>query len=546
VRCTVSVAGSAVVVPEAAPVPSVTLIAVGLEGEADPSRLVKSLRRQTDDGWELLLVGDPGGRRRFRIGRRQSTRVRQIRPPDGDVARAAAYAVSEAGGDFIGFVSGSDVLAPTAIGSIRQHSLPDVDVLYSDEDRITLQGRYADPLYKPGWSPERLRCQPYTGRLTLIRRSFVETIGGIDQAAGDAFEWDLVLQAAEVGPRAVHIPEVLYHRAQGTDRLDRGSESERRVIERHLQRTRFPGTLVRADKPSRWQLDPRLDDEPMVSIVIPTAGRTRMVRGLTTNLVVNSVTSIVERSTYSHYEIVCVAGPEVTDDVVATLSGIAGNRLRVVPNPGPFNFSRAINLGAIRARGDYLLLLNDDTEVINGDWIERLLMYGEDPGIGAVGAKLLFSDGRIQHCGIIALGRRAVGHPCYGFPGDDTGIANELALPANYLAVTGACVLTARDRFFEIGGFSPRLPLNYNDVDYCLKLHHRGERIVYNPDVCLYHFELSSRLSGEVETAEAGLLEDRWGGVLERGDPFYNPNFFPSTDFLPPVRSADDLTASTR
>lgn len=516
----------------------VTLVAVVSEDDSDLSPLLDSLHRQTDPGWELVIVDTTGGPEPRVRRRRTRTHVRQLARTGADAAAAAADGLGEASGDLVGFVSPSDLLAPPAVATLARRATADVDLVYSDEDRITPDGGFVEPFYKPGWSPDRLRCQPYTGRLTLVRRDLVDAVGGVHAGAGSAYEWDLVLRAGERARRVEHVAEVLCHRRISAHDDDHDLGAERRVIEDHLDRTGFPATLERRDAPPLWRLRPALQEEPLVSIVIPTAGRSRMVYGSPMNLIVNCVEKLVARSTYSNYEIVCVAGDEVDDGTRATLQELAGDRVRFVANPGRFNFSRAINLGALGARGDYLLLLNDDTEVITPDWIEAMLMYGQDPGVGAVGAKLLFADGRLQHCGIIAPGRGIVGHPCYGFRGDYGGDGGHLFLAANYLAVTGACLLTRRDRFEEVGGFATLFPLNYNDIDYCLKLHDRGYRVVLNPEARLYHFEWSSRISGTVESDELRALDERWGAVFERGDRFYNPNFLPSTDFLAPIRSA--------
>ncbi|MGH8982648.1 MAG: glycosyltransferase family 2 protein [Acidimicrobiia bacterium] len=520
----------------------VTLLAVVSEAEPDPSPLVASLHRQTDSDWELIVVDTTGGQVR-RSHRRRKGSLRVLDRPGHAGPVGAAEALEEASGDLVGFVGPGDVLEPAAIATIAQRAGADVDLIYTDEDRITVDGDYVDPFYKPGWSPDRLRCQPYTGRLTLLRRELANEVGGVRTQAGSAYEWDLVLRASERVRGVEQIAEVLCHRRMSSQLDDGDQDAEQQVLEEHLDRTGFPANPVRDERPRVWHLRPALRDEPLVSIVVPTAGRSRMVHGAPMNVVVNCVEHLVRRSTYRNYEIVCVAGDDLRDETRRTLGEIAGERFRFIANPGSFNFAHTINLGTMHARGDYLLLLNDDTEVITPDWIEAMLMYAQDPGVGAVGAKLLFADGRLQHAGIIGVGHGAAGHPYYGFPGDHEGYAANLLVPSNYLAVTAACMLTRRDCFEEVGGFATGFPLNYNDLDYCLKLHHRGHRIVFTPEACLYHFEWSSRISGSVESDELDVLKDRWGAVLER-DPFYNPKFLPSVDFLPPIRSAAEARRS--
>jgi O-antigen biosynthesis protein len=466
---------------------------------------------------------------------------------------AVNAAIRRASGDYVALLDPGDQIPPTALGRVLEalDDAPDADYLYTDEDEIDALGRGCNPFYKPDWSPDRLRCQPYTGRLGLMRRSLVEAVGGLRRGFEGADEYDLILRITERARRIVHVPEVLYRRRISSQAHPNGSaiapgasEAGRRAIAEHLARVRFQATVeIGGGDAPRYRLRPAVPDEPLVSIVIPTAGRWRMVYGSPLNLVVNCVESIVERSTYSNYEIVCVIGDEATEHTRDSLKQAAGARLRFVRYDGDFNFARAINLGAARSRGTHLLLLNDDTQVITPDWIESMLMFVRDDDVGVVGAKLLFADGRIQHAGIISPGSGGPGHPYYGFPGDYDGYADNLRVPSDYFAVTGACLLTRHDCFDEVGGFATMFPLNYNDVDYCLKLRHRGYRVVLTPDAVLYHFELSSRVSGEVASEELELLNDRWGSILER-DPFYNANFLPSCDFMPPIRTAVEARRS--
>ncbi len=465
-----------------------------------------------------------------------------VRDAGDDAIAAANDALTAATGAFVAFLDPGDRLHSDAVErALSAAGADDVDVVYTDEDEVDPHGRRTNPFYKPGWSPDRLRCQPYLGRLTAMRRTLVIDAGGLRPGLAGAEEHDLVLRVTEAARHVTHVPEVLYERAIPAETAAARSDATRRAIAEHLVRTGFAATVEADPKQGVFRLEPAIPEpHPLVSIVIPTAGRSRMVHGAPLNLVVNCVESIVKRSTYRNYEIVCVIGDEADDTTRGALAQIGGERLRFVANPGPFNYSRAINRGAVHAGGEHLLLLNDDTQVITTDWIESLLIFAREETVGAAGAKLLFADGRIQHAGIIGIGRGGAGHPYYGFPGSHRGYADNLLVPGDYLAVTGACMLTRRDCFEAVGGFTTSLPLNYNDVDYCLKLRHRGLRVVYSPGARLYHFELSSRVSGQVASQELELLVERWGTVLE-DDPFYNPNFLPSTDFLPPIRNVDEV-----
>jgi GT2 family glycosyltransferase len=246
------------------------------------------------------------------------------------------------------------------------------------------------------------------------------------------------------------------------------------------------------------------------------------VRGVPTVLATHCVRSIVSASTYDAYEIVCVADVSTDAAVIDELRDVGGERLRVIDYDRPFNFSAKINLGARGSDGEHLLLLNDDMEVVTPDWIERLVMYAGHEGIGAVGARLLREDGRIQHAGVV-FEDGLPGHVYRDSPPGFTGYERNAIAAQNYLAVTGACLMTPRAAFEEASGFDEELPVNYNDMDYCLKLRERGRRVVYDPDTVLYHFESSSRSSSGVARTETDWLLDRWRGLTEP-DPFSNQN----------------------
>ncbi len=225
-------------------------------------------------------------------------------------------------------------------------------------------------------------------------------------------------------------------------------------------------------------------------------------------------------STFVRYEIVCVVDASVCKAVRDRLREIAGERLRLVEFEGPFSFSAKINLGAVHSRGKHLLLLNDDIEVTTPRWLERMVMYSEREEIGAIGGRLVWADGRLQHVGVDFEGGLP-NHTYRGYSGDFPGYANAVLIARNCLTVTGACLMTRRDLFEELGGLTTVLPVNFNDVDYCLKVHHSGRRIVYDPDLILFHYESSTR-DPEVNRWECEQLVDRWQHVAGV-DPFGNP-----------------------
>lgn len=499
---------------------------------------IESVRRQRFEDWELCLVDDfsqqPHVGEILTAAERGDPRVRVARrDANTGIVAASNDALAMAEGEFVVLLDHDDRLHPEALalveGALRAD--PEADYAYTDEDKLDPAGHHSGPFFKPDWSPERMRTQMYTCHLSVLRRSLVEAVGGFDSEFEGSQDWDLILKVSERARSVVHVPRVLYHwRMLETSAAGGGEEAKpwafeagTRAVQAHCERIGLPAKVERdLDHPGVYHLNPVLERRPPVSIVIPTAGQTREVRFEQLVLVTHCVRSIVETSTYDDYEIVCVADSSIGREVLDELRAIAGERLRIVPYDRPFSFSAKINAGAVRSEGEHLLLLNDDMEVITPDWIERLVMYSAHPGIGAVGGKLLWEDGRLQHVGVLFENGGFPGHPYRGFPTDFNGYSNSVLVAQNLLAVTGACLMTPREAFEEVGGLTTTFPVNYNDIDYCLKLRTKGLRVVYDPDTVLYHFESSSR-SSDVDDWEMEMIVERWA-PLTAPDPYSNPS----------------------
>jgi GT2 family glycosyltransferase len=500
---------------------------------------VDSLRGQIAGGWEACIVANPDDVPAIQeaVAERDPDGRVTVRAPKNARGAAAglAAALADAGGELVTWLDAGDRLDHQALERVLAVADDDVDFVYTDE--VDLDGGSSSNLrLKPDWSPDRLRAYPYTGRLAVFRRATLDDAGGIRPELALALDHDVALRVGERARRIVHVPEVLYHRRppySGVS-LARAPVAAVRAVAEHLERVRFPAIVEHdAERPRLLRLRPALRERPPVSIVVPTGGHRRVVHAQNINLVANCVDSIVRRSTYPDYEIVCVID-DTTDEAARDELVRAGrDRLRLVAYGEPFNFARKINLGALRARNDVLVFLNDDTEVITPEWIEALLMFARDPGVGAVGAKLRFADRRLQHVGVVAVDGNP-GHPYYGFPADFDGHMDNTRTPTNCIAVTAACLMTRRDCFEAVGGLSIEFSLNYNDVDYCLKLHHAGYRNVFSPYAELFHFETSSRATGRVSEDELDALRARWGRILRR-DPYYNPGFGGRPDFVVPL-----------
>ena len=298
-------------------------------------------------------------------------------------AAALADGVASTGAELVTWIDAGDRLAPAAVERVLAVAGDDVDFVYTDEDELDGVGgggAPSGPRLKPDWSPERLLAYPYTGRLAVYRRSALDEAGGIRPELALALDHDVALRVGERARRVTHIAAVLYHRRRpylGTTPA-RAPAAELRAVAEHLDRIGFPATVEHdAERPRLLRLRPARTARPPVSIVIPTGGHRRVVHGQSMNLVANCVGSIVRRSTYPDYEIVCVVDESTDDEARAELVAAGRDRLRIVPYREPFNFARKINLGVLRSRSDFLVILNDDTEVITPEWIESLLMFAQ-------------------------------------------------------------------------------------------------------------------------------------------------------------------------
>jgi GT2 family glycosyltransferase len=502
---------------------------------------IESVLAQTFEDWELCLVDDcsPSPRVRELLDgcAAMDPRVRVVkRAENGGIVAASNTALEMASGEFVALLDHDDRLHPDALALVHEALLadPEGDYVYTDEDKMTANGHHAGPFLKPEWSPERMRTQMYTCHLSVLRRELVEEVGGFDPACEGAQDWDLVLKVTERARAVLHVPRVLYHwrgiegstaaaaeEGGGEAAKPWAFEAGTRAIAAHCGRTGVEATVAQdPGDPGVYHLNPALRREPLVSIVIPTNGQRREVRYQEVTLVGHCVRSIVADSTYSNYEIVVVADTDTLPAALAEVEAAAGGRARIVPFDRPFSFSEKINVGAVHSRGEHLLLLNDDIEVTTPNWIERMVMYSSLAGVGAVGGLLLLEDGRIQHAGVGFEGGLP-GHPYYGYPRDTPGYANAVRIARDLLAVTGACLMTRRDAFEQTGGLSTTFPINYNDVDYCLKQVEAGRRVVYDPDLVMTHFESSSR-SSDVEEWEKAQLLHRWA-PLTLANPYAHP-----------------------
>ena len=372
--------------------PRFSIVTPVYETPADVLRaMLESVRRQSFADWELCIVDDGSAQPLLRTmldeAQDEDPRIRvRRREENGGIVAASNDALEMARGEFIALLDHDDALHPDALAHVHEAILatPEADYVYTDEDKIDRAGHHSGPFFKPDWSPERMRTQMYTCHLSVLRRSLVEEVGGFAADFEGSQDWDLVLKVTERARAVLHVPRVLYHwRMLETSAAGGGEaakpwafEAGKRAIQAHCDRIGLPARAERDETDAGvYHLEPALRDQPLVSIVIPTRGKVREIHYQPVVLVSHCVRSIVEKSTYENYEIVCVADDSTPRDVLDELRATAGDRLRLVHYERPFSFSAKINIGAVRSEGEHLLLLNDDIEVVTPNWIERMVMY---------------------------------------------------------------------------------------------------------------------------------------------------------------------------
>jgi GT2 family glycosyltransferase len=393
-----------------------------------------------------------------------------------------------------------------------------IDFLYSDEDRLDTDGLTRDAFLKPDWSPDRLRSHMYVGHLLVLRRSLVVEIGGFRIGFDGSQDYDLALRVSERARHIVHIPEVLYHW-----RLTPGSvsaeadpavfDAARRALEDHAERIGITARVEQTHPAGVYRMHREVKGEPLVSLVIPTRGSRGTVRGRERIFVVEAVKSILDTSTYTNLEFVIVADRSMDRDVERRLKKILGKRLTLLWYDLPFNYSHKTNLGVAASSGEYLVLLNDDIEVISPDWIEVLLGLAQQPDVGLVGTMLYFEDRSIQHAGHL-YADQGLGHIAYARPGNQAGPSFGLLVEREVSGVTAACAMISYRNYIAVGGLSRLLPVNFNDVDLSLKIARTGLRIIWTPHAELYHFESKSRVP-IVMASELEIITKRWGRLLD-------------------------------
>ncbi|MDM9385491.1 glycosyltransferase family 2 protein [Chlorogloeopsis sp. ULAP01] len=498
-------------------------------------KAIESVRNQIYANWELCIADDastyPHIRSILTNYSKLDPRIKVIfRTENGHISATSNSALEVATGEYIALLDHDDELSINALFEnaklINQH--PEADFIYSDEDKIDENGSRFSPCFKPDWSPEYFYSCMYTCHLGVYRTSIIGEIGGFRSEYDGSQDYDLVLRVVEKTKNIYHIPKILYHWRSISVSAASGSQAKpwaytagRKALESMLERSRYPGRVEETINPGIYRVRRDIIGNPLVSIIIPSAGTTIETPSNSLCLLENCLRSIQQVSTYRNFEIVVVDGYDIPKEI---LERTTASNVELVRCAEPFNFSMRINKGAAKAKGEFLLLLNDDTEVITPDWLESMLELAQQMEIGAVGAKLLFPDGRIQHTGVLIL----EGNPChafYGFDNEYSGYYCSNIVNRNYLAVTAACLMMRKEIFQQLQGLDEDFPLNYNDVDLCLRAYQAGYRNVVTPYAQLIHYESASRQKG-LRPGEWHQLNQKWKNYFENLeiDPYYNVN----------------------
>jgi GT2 family glycosyltransferase len=500
---------------------------------------VESVRNQLYPHWQLCLVDDASTDPHIRtlLEKYVETDSRicaRFNDTNQGIAATSNTALALAEGDFVALLDHDDELTEDALlqSAIVVEKYPAVELIYSDEDKISTTGKRSAPFFKPDYSEELLLSQNYIGHFVVVRRSLVEETGGFQRGYEGAQDYDLLLRICENTRHIKHIPRVLYHWREipGSTAADYGSKSHaweagKRALQAHVGRAGINATVPCGKHPGTYRVSHALDTAPLVSIVIPFRDQPELLD--------KCLTSVFEHTRWPGLEVIAIDNNSVLDTTRALIEKWPEQdaRVRFLEYPHPFNFSGICNFGAKHATGQFIVLLNNDVELTSSNWVESLLAYAQQPGVGAVGAKLLYPDQSIQHAGIVVGIDGGAGHPFKFFPSSHKGYIMRLDLVHNVSAVTAALLMVERNKYLQVGGFDEaELAVAYNDVDFCLKLVSAGYRNVFTPYCTAIHRESSSRgydvgTDGQARhDLEKLALRKRWEHCFSIGDPFYNIN----------------------
>ena len=505
--------------------------------------MIDSVVTQTYKNWELCLA-DGSDDKHTDVGRicqeyrEKDSRIKyQKIEKNLGISGNTNVCFSMATGNFIGLFDHDDVMHPSLLFEcVKTVCEKDADYVYTDEATFTSPN--LDDLivlhFKPDYSPDNLRANNYICHFSMFDADLLKKTGLFRPEYDGSQDHDMILRLTEEAKHVCHIPKILYYWRSHPNSVaaDIGAktyaiDAAKRAVHDHMRD--YYGIEVEVEStrafPTIFQIKYPINGEPLISIVIPNKDHVEDLR--------RCITSIEKKSTWKNYEIVVVENNSVEQSIRDYYKELESDpKVKIVTYEGGFNYSRINNVGVKETKGEYLLFLNNDTEVISPDWMEQLLMYAQRKDVGAVGAKLYYADNTIQHAGVvIGLGaHRSAGHTHYKMPREHLGYMGRLCYAQNVTAVTGACLMVKKSIYEEVDGLDESFTISLNDVDLCLKIREKGYLNIFTPFAELYHYESKTRGMEEGEKLrryerECAHFRDKWKEQLDAGDPYYNPNF---------------------
>lgn len=501
--------------------------------------LIDSVENQTYTNWELCFADGSNNDNvekiyKDDISRNEKIKYRRLEKNEGISGNTNA-ALEMATGDYVVLADHDDILALNALFELARviEKNEDADVIYSDEDKISMDGSQRfEPHFKPDFNIDLLCSVNYICHLFAVKTEIAKEIGGFRSEYDGAQDYDFIFRCVENARNVYHVPKVLYHWRSHINSTAENPESKlyafeagKKAIKNHFDRIGVKAFVTDGPAYGFYHAKLQVEGNPKVSILIPNKDHIEDLD--------KCIKSIFEKTIYQNYEIVIIENNSTEETTFSYYKEIQdkSDRVKVVYwKEKEFNYSSINNFGVGFAKGEYLLFLNNDIEVINGEWMEEMLGYCQREDVGIVGARLYYPDDTIQHAGVVIGFGGIAGHTFIGQARQEYGYFARAMCVQNYSAVTAACMMAKKSVFEQVGGFTEKLKVAFNDIDFCLKVRETGKLVVYNPYAELYHYESKSRglentpekikrFNGEIEIFRA-----RWEKILEEGDPYYNPN----------------------
>ena len=502
--------------------------------------LVKSVREQTYGKWQLCLADGSGNQELEETALRfvgQDVRICYVNLGENrGIAGNTNGALKMAEGDYVALLDHDDLLSPDALYEIVKcvNQCPEADVIYSDEDKVDERGRkFYEPHFKPDFNLDLLRTMNYICHLFAVKTDLLRAVGGMREAYDGAQDYDLIFRCTERAEKICHIPKILYHWRCHKSSTSRNPESKRyafeaglRAVEDHYRRMGIRAAVSHGIKPGMYHTVYERPFDPLVSVIIPNKDHIEDLE--------LCIGSLLEKSSYKNLELIIVENnskePETFAYYERKKRELENFRVVEWKDESGFNYPAINNFGASFAKGEYLLLLNNDIEMIDGACVEELLGQCMRPDVGIAGARLYYGDDTVQHAGVIVGLGGVAGHAFVGLPRSEWGYMAKAVAAQDLSAVTAACMMVKKDVYMAVGGMTEALAVAFNDVDFCLKVRKKGWLVVYEPYAQAYHYESKSRgLENTPEKlerfhGEMRLFRERWREILEKGDPYYNVN----------------------